>query len=63
MKGVDAVTLNRKCCEERGLEIAGKLETGDFIGWEDDLSVSEASLYQPYPASCKSPKSHAALAC
>ena len=34
---------SRKYYEERGLEIAGKLETGDFIGWEDDLF--EAFLY------------------
>ena len=36
------------------------METGDFIGFEGDLS--EAFLYQPYPASCKLPKSHTALA-
>ena len=35
---------SRKYYEEKGLEIAEKLQTGDFIGWEDDLS--EAFPYQ-----------------
>ena len=35
---------SRKHYEEKGLEIAGKLKTGDFVGWEDD--VSEAFPYQ-----------------
>ena len=35
---------SRKYYEEKGLEIAEKLQTGDFIGWEDDLS--DAFPYQ-----------------
>jgi|MDTB01.2.fsa_nt_gb hypothetical protein len=29
---------SREYYEDRGLEIAGKLGVGDFVGWEDDLS-------------------------